>query len=34
MFDGSVRWISAELAEDVLRALMTINGGEVIPMLP
>lgn len=34
MFDGSVRWISAELTEDVLRALMTINGGEVIPMLP
>ena len=34
MFDGSVRWLPAELAEDVLRALMTINGGEVIPMLP
>lgn len=34
MFDGSVRWISAELAEQTLRALMTINGGEVIPMLP
>jgi prepilin-type processing-associated H-X9-DG protein len=34
MFDGSVRWLPAQLAEDVLRALMTINGGEVIPMLP
>jgi len=34
MFDGSVRFLSSELAEEIVRALMTINGGEPIPMLP
>ena len=33
MFDGSVRMLSTKLDASILRALITTNGGEVVPDL-
>ena len=33
MFDGSVRMLSTKLDAATLRAIITVNGGEVVPDL-